>query len=187
MDRTFDALSSKAKIFQRFDGEFLLGRPMGPLSPADASGNVVPEPALQKQRVRSFPAELLLLKQLLCNLEVVDQVDLHLAQLDQGKRVCRDSCVKIPAEKGLWSHVQYLRELLDTGVISELWWLDTRDMHSDGLTKGSVDRAALHAIMEGSVSYKHEYHSWQPKKGLTARPGIQIEHDEEAGLIVLRL
>ena len=33
--------------------------------------------------------------------------------------------LKIPAEKGLWSHVQYLRELIDTGVIKEFWWVDT--------------------------------------------------------------
>ena len=30
------------------------------------------------------------------------------------------SQLKIPAEKGLWSHVQYLRELLDTGVLNGL-------------------------------------------------------------------
>ena len=80
--------------------------------------------------------------------------------------------IKIPAEKGLWSHVQYLRELLDTGVLSELWWVDTRDMHSDGLTKGTVDRTALAKIMEGTVEYLHEVKRWKPKilKGEVPQP-----------------
>jgi hypothetical protein len=74
------------------------------------------------------------------------------------------SNLKIPTEKGLWSHVQYLRELLDTGVLFALWWIDTRDMHADGLTKGSVDRDALRAIMQGFVKLMHEHKEWKPKR-----------------------
>ena len=57
--------------------------------------------------------------------------------------------IKNPAGKGLLSHVQFIRELLDTGVLKALLWIDTRDMSSDGLTKGSVDRMLLHQLMAG--------------------------------------
>ena len=36
--------------------------------------------------------------------------------------------IKIPAEKSLLSHVQYVRELVDRRVIRYLGWCDTRDM-----------------------------------------------------------
>ena len=57
--------------------------------------------------------------------------------------------IKIPAEKSLLSHIQYIKELLGTKDLEALVWLDTRDMVADGLTKGSVDRDALHAYMNG--------------------------------------
>ena len=38
------------------------------------------------------------------------------------------SFVKIPADNGMLSHVQYLREALDSRVLSALGWIDTRDM-----------------------------------------------------------
>ena len=71
--------------------------------------------------------------------------------------------IKAPAEKGLLSHIQYIRELLDIGVIDALMWIDTRDMHSDGLTKGAVDRELLHTLMDGRMEFKHEFKLWQPK------------------------
>ena len=46
--------------------------------------------------------------------------------------------IKTPADSSLLIHVQYLRELLGHGIIRGLVWLDTRDMGSDGLTKGAV-------------------------------------------------
>ena len=73
------------------------------------------------------------------------------------------TAVKIPAEKALWAHVQYLRELLDTGVIKFLVWIDTRDMVSDGLTKGKVDRSALQAVMGGRLTLSHLPKAWKPK------------------------
>ena len=51
--------------------------------------------------------------------------------------------VKTPAEESLISHVQFLRELLDKGILDYISWLDTRDMIDDGLTKGQVDRVAV--------------------------------------------
>ena len=71
--------------------------------------------------------------------------------------------VKEPAEKALWSHVKYLRELLDNHVLAHIVWLGTRDMTSDGLTKGAIDRTLLHAAMSGSMSIGHECRSWHAK------------------------
>ena len=71
--------------------------------------------------------------------------------------------IKIPAEKSLLSHVQYVRELLDRKVLKYLFWIDTRDMYADGLTKGSVQRAALHFIMEGIMGLAREYRQWASK------------------------
>ena len=69
--------------------------------------------------------------------------------------------IKIPAEKSLVSHVQFLRELLDRGVLHRLWWLDTRDMSADGLTKGVIDREAVHAIMDGVMYISHKSQTWR--------------------------
>jgi hypothetical protein len=71
--------------------------------------------------------------------------------------------VKVPAEKSLLSHVQYLRELLDLGILEQLSWWDTRDMVSDGLTKGSVDRIALHAVMQGFLKLAQPVKVWSSK------------------------
>ena len=68
--------------------------------------------------------------------------------------------LKIPAERSLLSHVQYLRELLDTKVLEALVWIDTRDMCADGLTKGSIDRELLHAVMGGIWTLQHEAKCW---------------------------
>ena len=72
--------------------------------------------------------------------------------------------VKIPAEKSLLSHVQYLRELQDTKVLEALIWIDTRDMVADGLTKGAVDREALHHCMSGLWKISHEAKLWKSQK-----------------------
>ena len=81
--------------------------------------------------------------------------------------------VKHPAEKGLLSHVQFVRELLDSHVLSALLWIDTRDMFADGLTKGAIDREDLHAIMRGDLVFKHEYKQWQSKQQNTTQRLLQ--------------
>ena len=58
------------------------------------------------------------------------------------------------------SHLQYLRELLDRGVLRWIIWADTRDMVADGLTKGVVERKALHDAMKGLLDIKHEHEIW---------------------------
>ena len=64
--------------------------------------------------------------------------------------------IKHPAEKGLLSHVQFVRELLDTHVVDTLVWTDTRDMIADGLTKGSPERTLLHLVMDGYIKYQYD-------------------------------
>ena len=75
--------------------------------------------------------------------------------------------VKIPAENGALCHLLYLRELMEHNVLYALIWADTRDMLADGLTKGAVDREALHQIMNGEVVVTKEMKLWRPKR-LTA-------------------
>jgi hypothetical protein len=71
--------------------------------------------------------------------------------------------IKTPAEKSLLCHVQFLRELLDHGVLAAIVWLDTRDMYSDGLTKGAVSRDALLQLLEGYCVFKQQPKGWAPK------------------------
>ncbi len=72
--------------------------------------------------------------------------------------------VKPPAGKSLFAHVQYLRELLDSKVLLGIVWVNTRDTHADGLTKGVVDRQALHLMMSGSTTLQHAVQAWRPLK-----------------------
>ena len=63
--------------------------------------------------------------------------------------------IKTPSEKGTLYHAQWIRFLVDKRIIV-LAWCDTRDMLSDGLTKGVVDRQALQAAMRGKWIMEHE-------------------------------
>ena len=55
---------------------------------------------------------------------------------------------RTPAEKPLFLHALAVREHLEAGHLSRLWWFDTRAMLADGLTKGAVDREALVKVCE---------------------------------------
>ena len=63
---------------------------------------------------------------------------------------------KLPADKGTFFHLAYLREQLSRGIAKVYWWVDTRDMFVDGMTKGALDRAALVAVMRGRWKLNHE-------------------------------
>ena len=96
--------------------------------------------------------------------------------------------IKIPAEKSLVSHVQFLRELLDRGVLHRLWWLDTRDMAADGLTKGSIDRMAVHSIMDGVMMLQQKSQTWRsplselPKEARdVAAAEVEVVSDKSQG------
>ena len=39
------------------------------------------------------------------------------------------------------------------------------DMLADGMTKGSVERKDIHAVMNGDVSNSHQMKMWRPKAG----------------------
>jgi len=82
--------------------------------------------------------------------------------------------VKVPADNGVLVHCLYLRELLDHNVLHALIWQDTRDMIADGLTKGAVERDALHAAMEGvaKVAHQDSCKFWRPKH-LIKRTAVQ--------------
>ena len=78
--------------------------------------------------------------------------------------------VKAPAERSLLVHLQWLRELLDRRVVHTLAWCDTRDMVSDALTKGSVDRASVRAVMDGRLIIEHPAKTWKSKVGCGGSP-----------------
>ena len=71
--------------------------------------------------------------------------------------------IKTPADNGVLVHVQYLRELLDKGILHAIIWQDTRDMLADGMTKGSVDRKGIHDAMSGNFPNQHAMKPWRPK------------------------
>ena len=76
--------------------------------------------------------------------------------------------IKTPAEKSLLTHVQFLREYLDYGVLSSIVWIDTRDMSADGLTKGAVSRDALQELMTGEMKFRHTLEEWHCRLPITA-------------------
>ena len=90
--------------------------------------------------------------------------------------------IKTPAEKTLLIHVQYMRERLDRQIIRAIVWVDTRDMGSDGLTKGAVPRDLLHQIMSGTITITHTPDIWTTKvvnrgvEGEVPRDTAEVEH-----------
>ena len=71
--------------------------------------------------------------------------------------------IKTPADQSVLCHLHYLRELLDHNVLRALVWSDTRDMIADGLTKGAVDRTALHEAMSGIINMRQVCKLWHIK------------------------
>ena len=69
-------------------------------------------------------------------------------------------------ECSLKLHVLSIRDKLMYGVLRDLWWVDTRDMLADGLTKGGIDRAALVAAAGGTYTAVQE-----PQRARTTRAG----------------
>ena len=79
--------------------------------------------------------------------------------------------LKLPAEKGTFYHLAYLRERLVSRLIGSYTWVDTRDMVADGLTKGKADRTALIAMMHGNYVLDHACHEFAEMS-----TGMQDEH-----------
>ena len=59
--------------------------------------------------------------------------------------------LKTPDDKHLLLHARAMREFMEMGPVDRLYWFDTEDMLPDGLTKGSIDRAALVSVCEHGV------------------------------------
>ena len=72
--------------------------------------------------------------------------------------------IGMPAERHTLYHAQWVRELLDSRTLEALWWIDTRDCCADGLTKGTVLRDAIVAIMKGNWKILHECKRWPTKR-----------------------
>jgi alkylated DNA repair dioxygenase AlkB len=71
---------------------------------------------------------------------------------------------KNPLEESLVTLVLIIREALQAERISKLWWIDTRDMLSDALTKGSCPRQALLDVAkkgEWNVAHTSEWTSFK--------------------------
>ena len=60
-----------------------------------------------------------------------------------------DACE--PAENSLKLHLISVRDRMMHGLIRKLYWVDTRDMLADGLTKGGIDRLLLHRVSNDCV------------------------------------
>ena len=58
---------------------------------------------------------------------------------------------KVPLECSLLPSIQSVRELIDEHRLRRFYWVDTRDMLPDGLTKGSVDRVAILRLIEKNL------------------------------------
>ena len=57
-------------------------------------------------------------------------------------------------------------------------WIDTRDMYAAGLTKGAVDRSALHAIMAGTMKLSHPFEVWRSKGPISADSEARADIEE---------
>ena len=66
---------------------------------------------------------------------------------------------KIPTEASTLHHVQWLQELTRTRVLDATFWVDTRDMIADGMTKGTVPRSIIRTAQE-SGQWQLE-HNWR--------------------------
>ena len=65
-----------------------------------------------------------------------------------------------------------MREKLVSGLIRSYNWTDARDMVADGLTKGSVDRTALSAIVDGEHTLCHAVHEYKEPAASTTVASI---------------
>ena len=77
--------------------------------------------------------------------------------------VCAE-IIKTPADRALLIHAKALREYLESKQLKGLRWIDTRDMVSDALNKGSVDRIAIVKFFTSGVwDTKFESKYFEPR------------------------
>jgi hypothetical protein len=70
---------------------------------------------------------------------------------------------KIPVGNGMLTHVQYLRELLDSRAPTALGWTGTRNMVTIGTTTEAADRHQRHTCLIGTSEIGHEIKLWKAK------------------------
>ena len=71
---------------------------------------------------------------------------------------------KMPAEKTLYTHIAWVRDLLKAGIVRAVSWVDTRDMLADALTKGKIDRQAILSAMSGLWKLEFDRKTYRPSK-----------------------
>ena len=77
---------------------------------------------------------------------------------------------KIPTEASTLHHVQWLQELTRHRVLDAVFWVDTRDMIADGMTKGSVPRSIIRDAQEkGQWALAHEWRRYPPDEQTKTR------------------
>ena len=91
-----------------------------------------------------------------------------------------------PAESSLKLHLISVRDRMAHGLIRRFYWVDTRDMLADGLTKGGIDRLFLHRCRNGCkyvVKRHFEPHSkfFGSSSTNVSKAGTQGEPLEEEG------
>ena len=81
--------------------------------------------------------------------------------------------VKTPDDKHMLLHALKMREWLDRGALRAVWWCDTLDMISDGMTKGSIDRAEIIRLCNEGI--------WQCNRGSARWSAIEKTVAEAIG------
>jgi hypothetical protein len=61
--------------------------------------------------------------------------------------------LKVPAEPHLVYLLRAIKDRLLSGSIDNIWWIDTRDMISDVLTKGGLNRRPILKLWAESCHY----------------------------------
>ena len=87
MNRILETFATETEIFQGFQRESSLRCPMVTLGGCDSSGDVVGKPVPANKWWRILPTELLLVKQLLGQVEVVDEEEIPAKNGDGGQGV----------------------------------------------------------------------------------------------------
>ena len=69
--------------------------------------------------------------------------------------------IKTPAENGLLLHLKRVREQLNTNQLYDMCWADTRSMAARGMTKGAIDRRAIHDALDGKWQLDQPLKVWR--------------------------
>ena len=85
--------------------------------------------------------------------------------------------VRMPTERHLYIHLLAAKDALNQKSLHRLVWIDTLDMLSDGMTKGSVDRKPLLTL---ASSCTWQLHGQSPVEHAGVKPALSSKADEES-------